>query len=49
MVQSTIRQVSATVPVKVITASRGKVQRAEPVAAAYEQHRVHHVGALAEA
>lgn len=48
MVESTIRQVSKTVPVKVITASRGKVQRAEPVAAAYEQHRVHHVGAMAK-
>ena len=46
MVLGTIRQVSATVPVKVITASRGKVQRAEPVAAAYEQHRAHHVGAF---
>jgi phage terminase large subunit-like protein len=46
MVLSTIQQVSATVPVKIITASRGKVQRAEPVAAAYEQHRVHHVGAM---
>ena len=48
MVESTIRQVSKTVPIKVITASRGKVQRAEPVAAAYEQHRVHHVGAMAK-
>lgn len=46
MVLSTIQQVSSTVPVKVITASRGKVQRAEPAAAAYEQHRVHHVGSL---
>lgn len=46
MVESTIRQVDKDVPVKVITASRGKVQRAEPVAALYEQHRVHHVGAL---
>jgi phage terminase large subunit-like protein len=46
MVESTIRQVDANAPVKVITASRGKVQRAEPVAALYEQHRVHHVGAL---
>jgi len=48
MVESTIRQVSKTVPIKVISASRGKVQRAEPVAAAYEQHRVHHVGAMAK-
>ena len=48
MVLSTVRQVSATVPVKMVSASRGKVQRAEPVAAAYEQHRVHHVGSLAK-
>jgi len=46
MVESTIRQVDANVPVKVITASRGKVQRAEPLAALYEQRRAHHVGAL---
>lgn len=46
MVESTIRQVDKQVPVKVITASRGKVQRAEPVAALYEQQLVHHVGPL---
>jgi phage terminase large subunit-like protein len=46
MVESTIRQVDANASVKVITASRGKAQRAEPVAALYEQHRVHHVGAM---
>jgi len=46
MVASTIHQVSASVPVKMVTSSRGKVQRAEPVAAAYEQHRVHHLGAM---
>ncbi len=48
MVESTIRQVDKHVPVKVISASRGKAQRAEPVAALYEQCRVHHVGALAK-
>ena len=48
MVASTIGQVDPNATVKVITASRGKVQRAEPVAAAYEKHRVHHVGALAK-
>jgi phage terminase large subunit-like protein len=47
MVASTIGQADPQVPVKVITASRGKVQRAEPVAVAYEKERVHHVGALA--
>lgn len=48
MVESTILQVDKRVPVKVITASRGKVQRAEPIAALYEHTpaRVHHVGAL---
>lgn len=48
MVASTIAEIDPNVPVKVITASRGKVQRAEPVAAAYEKHRVHHVGALSQ-
>lgn len=46
MVESTIRSVDKAVPVDVITASRGKVQRAEPIAALYEQHKVHHVGPL---
>ena len=48
MVQSTILQVDKNVPVKVISASRGKQQRAEPIAAIYEHipARAHHVGAL---
>jgi phage terminase large subunit-like protein len=29
-----------------VRASRGKVVRAEPVAAVYEQRRIHHVGAF---
>ena len=44
MVESTIRNVDANVPVKLVTASRGKRQRAEPIKALYEQGRVHHVG-----
>lgn len=48
MVASTIGMADSAVPVKVITASRGKVQRAEPVSLAYEQGRVHHVGPLAK-
>jgi hypothetical protein len=48
MVESTIESVDQAVPAKLVNASRGKVQRAEPIAALYEQHRVHHVGALAE-
>lgn len=44
MVASTIRAVSATVPVKLVHASRGKAVRAEPVVAMYEQRKVHHAG-----
>ena len=33
---------------KKVTASRGKVTRAEPVSALYEQHRVHHHGMFAK-
>jgi phage terminase large subunit-like protein len=36
------------VPVKPISASRGKMIRAEPIAALYEQERVHHVGQFAK-
>jgi phage terminase large subunit-like protein len=32
------------VPIREVRASRGKVARAEPVAALYEQGRIHHVG-----
>lgn len=48
MVKQTIRSVRDTVSVVEVTASRGKVTRAEPIAALYEQGRVSHVGAFAE-
>jgi phage terminase large subunit-like protein len=48
MVASTLHQVDVNAPVKLVTSSRGKVQRAEPVAALYEQGRVHHLGPLAQ-
>lgn len=44
MVALTIEQVDPTVPVELVHASRGKQTRAEPIAAQYEQGRVHHVG-----
>jgi hypothetical protein len=44
MVEHTIRTADANVPIKLIHASRGKLVRAEPVSALYEQLRVHHVG-----
>jgi predicted phage terminase large subunit-like protein len=46
MVEETLRNVRGLAPVKTIVASRGKTVRAEPIAALYEQNRVHHVGAF---
>jgi len=44
MVESVLRQVDPNVNVKLVWASRGKVTRAEPIAAIAEQGRDHHVG-----
>lgn len=46
MVASTLRMIDPNVPFKAIHASRGKVVRAEPISALYEQGRVHHVGSF---
>ena len=46
MVESTIKAVDPEVPVRLVTASRGKRLRAEPVSALDEQGKVHHVGLL---
>lgn len=46
MVESTVRTVSKKAGFKMVSASRGKIQRAEPIAALYEQGKVHHVGAF---
>lgn len=43
MVEYTIKTIDGNVPVTMVTASRGKVLRAEPIAALYEQGRVSHV------
>ena len=47
MVRFVIRAADAHAPVRVISASRGKAQRAEPVSALYERGIVHHVGRFA--
>ena len=47
MVEATLRSVASDAPFRAVHASRGKVVRAEPVAALYEQGRVHHVGGFA--
>lgn len=46
MVEHVIRTIDRRASYKEVTASRGKVARAEPVAALYEQGRVSHVGGL---
>ncbi|WP_430428060.1 DNA-packaging protein [Parasphingorhabdus sp.] len=46
MVQSVLQAANISLPVKLVHASRGKVARAEPIAALYENGRVHHVGAF---
>jgi phage terminase large subunit-like protein len=44
MVETVLRTIDRNVPIKLVHASRGKVIRAEPISALYEQGRVHHVG-----
>jgi phage terminase large subunit-like protein len=44
MVELTVRTVRRDVPYTAVHASRGKRSRAEPIAALYEQGKVHHVG-----
>lgn len=46
MCEAVIRQVDPNVKVKMVHASRGKVTRAEPIAALYDKGRVHHVGSF---
>lgn len=48
MVESTLRTLRRDLPIKMVTASRGKAVRAEPIAALYEQKRMHHVGGLSK-
>jgi phage terminase large subunit-like protein len=44
MVGAVLRNVDANIPFSFVTASRGKVVRAEPIAALYEQGKVKHAG-----
>ena len=47
MVALTIKTVDGAPPVSLVHASRGKITRAEPIAALFEQHRCHMVGNFA--
>ena len=44
MVELTLRTIDPNVPYLAVHASRGKLTRAEPICALYEQGRIHHVG-----
>lgn len=46
LIESVLRGVDRDVSFKAVRATRGKLVRAEPIAALYEQGRVHHVGYL---
>jgi predicted phage terminase large subunit-like protein len=46
MVETTIRTVDPNVPFTAVHASRGKYTRAEPVAALFEQNKIHLVGSF---
>lgn len=48
MVSHVIHTVNESIPVQQVSASRGKLTRAEPVAALYEKRRVYHVGSFPE-
>ncbi len=48
LVEEVMRQVAPLTPFRAVRATRGKVARAEPVAALYEQGRVRHLPGLAE-
>jgi phage terminase large subunit-like protein len=44
MVEAVLRTAAKHLPIKLVTASRGKIVRAEPIAALYEQGKVSHCG-----
>jgi phage terminase large subunit-like protein len=48
MVRAVLRQAGANLPVTLVHASRGKLARAAPAAALYEQGRIHHAGCFPE-
>lgn len=48
MVEHVVRSVDADVPYQDANATRGKIVRAEPIAALYEQGKIHHLGFFPE-
>lgn len=48
LVERLLRSIDSNIPYRSVRATRGKLTRAEPVSALYEQKRVHHVGYFSE-
>ena len=48
LVERLLRNIDPNVPYRSVHATRGKLVRAEPIAALYEQRRVHHMGMYPE-
>lgn len=48
VVRTAAKALEVSVNAQLVTASRGKAIRAEPISALYEQGRVHHVGSFPE-
>lgn len=48
MVEAVLRAADPNIPFSEVTATRGKVVRAEPISALYEQGKIHHVGYFPE-
>ncbi|MFA7185999.1 MAG: phage terminase large subunit [Victivallales bacterium] len=48
LIIANLRRVAPDIPCKTVRAARGKIIRAEPIAALYEQGKVHHAGSFAE-
>lgn len=44
MVRQTIHSIDPNVKIRMVRATKGKLVRAEPISAFYEQRRIHHVG-----
>ena len=48
LVEKLLRTIDRNVPYKAVRASRGKLVRAEPISALYEQRKVSHIGVFAQ-
>ncbi len=48
LVERLLRTIDTNIPYRAVRATRGKMTRAEPISALYEQKRVHHIGVYEE-